>query len=384
MTRRSNWAVRAAFRGFALCAAVCWGLGAAAQSGADGGFSPLSGAPGRYEQAMVPRPFVFPADHGPHPAFRSEWWYFTGNLDGGGGERFGFQLTFFRFALAPEEPPPGGSAWRTRQAWMAHFALTDVAGRAHRGVERFSRGAPGLAGAVAAPFRVWLEDWQARSTGAALFPMALEARDGDLGLALSLVSAKPLVLQGDRGLSRKSAEPGNASYYYSFTRLQAQGTVTVGGRTLPVTGQAWMDREWSTSALADDQVGWDWFALHLDDGSDLMFYRLRRRDGSMDPASAGTLVAPDGSVEAIAAGDVEIEELGTWRSPDGAARYPARWRLSLPDRALRLDVRPVLADQEMRHGFRYWEGAVEVTGQRGEQVLEGRGYVELTGYAGDG
>ena len=336
-----------------------------------------------FARATAPRPFAFPADHGPHPAFRTEWWYWTGNLTGrgeGAGRRFGFQLTFFRTAVAAT-PPPRASAWATRDVYLAHFALTDVGGRRFHAAERWSRAALGLAGARAAPFRVWLASWAAAATGPGGWPLRLEAAAGDAGIALALSPAKPPVLQGERGLSRKGPAPGQASYYYSLTRMPVAGTVRLASATIPVEGLAWMDREWSTSALGSEQVGWDWFALQLDDGRELMLYRLRRRDGSVDPASAGTLVARDGAARSLAAGDADVEVLARWTSPRDGTRYPARWRLGVPSAGLALTVTPWLPDQEVQLGVRYWEGAVRVEGSAGDRPVSGAGYVELVGYA---
>jgi predicted secreted hydrolase len=332
-----------------------------------------------YAKTLAPREFHFPADHGPHPEFRTEWWYYTGNLATAAGRRFGFQLTFFRSALAPESPKRA-SAWATRQAWLAHFTVSDVEGQQFHSFERWSRGAVGLAGAQAAPFRVWVKDWTA--AGAPVFPMHLTAAEGDVAIDLLLQQGKPPVLQGERGLSRKSARPGDASYYDSLTRMPTAGSVRLGGERFAVTGDSWMDREWSTSSLAADQVGWDWFALQLADGSDLMLYRLRRRDGSVDPASSGTVIGPDGTSRPLGVGDFQAESSGEWRSPRGGARYPARWRVRVPGEGLDLDVRPRLADQELDVSIRYWEGAVEITGSRRGRPVRGSGYVELTGYAG--
>jgi predicted secreted hydrolase len=329
-----------------------------------------------YARALEPREFSFPADHGPHPEFRTEWWYYTGNLETAEGRRFGFQLTFFRSALAPEMPVRE-SAWATRQAWLAHFTVSDVQSGTFRSFERWGRGALGLAGAQTEPFRVWLKDWRVEGQ-----PMHLLASEDGVGIDLVLQQGKPPVLQGERGLSRKSAEPGNASYYYSLTRMPAAGTVRVGGERFAVTGSAWMDREWSTSSLGRDQVGWDWFSLQLSDGSDLMLYRLRKKDGSADPSSSGTLIGPSGESRSLKLSDFEIENVGEWRSPRSGARYPALWRLRIPSEALDLTVRPVLENQELDVSFLYWEGAVDVEGSyrgRGRPV-RGRGYVELTGY----
>ncbi|HEV2847285.1 MAG TPA: lipocalin-like domain-containing protein, partial [Thermoanaerobaculia bacterium] len=332
-----------------------------------------------YARALEPRQFSFPADHGPHPEFRTEWWYYTGNLETAEGRRFGFQLTFFRSALAPEMPARE-SAWATRQAWLAHFAVSDVEGGRFLSSEHWSRGAAGLAGIQTAPFRVWIKDWSARAVEGPVFPMRLQASAGDVVLDLALQQGKPAVLQGERGLSRKSAEPGNASYYYSLTHMPATGTILLGGERFTVTGLAWMDREWSTSSLGADQVGWDWFALQLADGQDLMLYQLRRKNGDTDPASSGTLVGPDGGSRPLSSADFSIESLAQWTSPRSGAGYPARWRVRVPSEELDVEIRPLLPDQELDVSFRYWEGAVAVDGARRGRPVQGRGYVELTGY----
>jgi len=332
-----------------------------------------------YQRVEQPRPFHFPADHGPHPEFRNEWWYVTGNLADATGRQFGYQLTLFRIALTPE-PLTADSAWRTNQVYMGHFALVDVRGEQHHGFERFSRGAAGLAGAQALPFRVWLDDWALSGTATDAWPMRVRAREGDITLDLTLQADRPMVLQGDRGLSQKSAEPGNASYYYSYTRLPTQGTVSLAGQPFTVSGSSWLDREWSTSALGPEQSGWDWFALQLDDGRDLMFYRLRRKEGNIDPFSKGILVDAGGQTRLLRGNDVDLQPLGEWISPQTGDRYPARWRLRLPGENLDVTVTPKVADQEMRLTVRYWEGAVRVSGQAGERPIHGQGYLEMTRY----
>jgi predicted secreted hydrolase len=335
-----------------------------------------------FARALAPRPFSFPADHGPHPGFRTEWWYYTGNVETAAGRHFGFQLTFFRTALAPPGTPAGdpGSAWSTRQLYLAHFALTDTAGRRFHAWSRLDRQALDLAGARAAPFRVWLGDWSAESEAPGGLPVRLRAAEDDVAIDLVLAAEKPVVLQGDRGLSRKGSDPGNASYYYSVSRMSARGTVRAGGEPLTVTGLAWMDREWSTSALGPDLVGWDWLALQLDDGREVMVYRLRRRDGSADAHSAGSLIGADGGARPLAAGDVTLETLDHWTSPRSRVRYPSRWRLAVPGAGLTLEIEPRLADQELIVGTRYWEGAVRVGGTVAGRPIAGRGYVELVGY----
>ncbi len=364
-----------------------------------------------FERATRPRELSFPADHGPHPGFRSEWWYWTGNLDGPARRRFGYQLTIFRMALAPPPSAVRPGAWATSQVYMAHLALTDVAGQ-RRGArflaaEQTARAAVGLAGATAAPFAAWVLGWRAAGPGAdtnatrattdgtttttpGLTPLALTAISDvpgapRFGVDLTLLAGKPLVLEGDRGLSRKGRAEGNASYYDSLTRMPTQGTVTIADQTFPVTGTSWMDREWSTSALEPGQVGWDWFALQLDDGRDLMFFRLRQHarsagEDTLDPASSGTLVDLDGSAHHLAHDDVRVTATGSWSSPRSGTRYPAAFHLELPHARLSLDVTPVVPDQELDLSFRYWEGAVDVTGTDTGKPIGGRGYLELTGY----
>ncbi len=334
-----------------------------------------------YARAVAVRPFHFPEDHGPHPDFKNEWWYFTGNLATETDRRFGYELTIFRFALAPPQAAaPRASAWGTRQLYMAHFALTDVAGGRFLPFERFSRGAAGLAGARAEPFRVRLEDWTLEAAPDGLPAMRLHASDDGAAIDLTVRPLKPIVLQGDRGLDRKSDRPGNASYYYSMTRLETEGTVVVDGEAFAVRGLSWMDREWSTSALGEEQVGWDWFALQLDDGRDLMYYRLRTRDGQAGPHSDGVLVGAEGAVRKLPREAVALDVRGHWRSPRGDAVYPARWRLRVPSERLDLDLTPLLDDQEIDGAVRYWEGAVRVAGTADGRPVSGYGYVELTGY----
>ncbi len=327
-----------------------------------------------FARADRPRAFRFPEDHGPHPAYRNEWWYFTGNLEGPKGGRYGFQLTLFRIALTPDAPQRP-SRWAAQHLWMGHFAVTDVPGGRFHADEQFARGALGLAGAAQDPLRIWLKDWEIRlEDGAWRIRAAME----DAELALTLNPEKAPVLQGDNGLSQKSAEPGNASYYYSIPRLAAAGRLRLGGESIPVQGQAWLDREWSTSALGADQAGWDWFSLQFDDGRELMYYRLRKQDGTTDPHSAGSLIGPDGEVTRLAAEDVTLQPLEYWQSPAGG-RYPIRWRMQVRQLEQPLTLRALLPQQEVDQSVRYWEGAVEISGPQG-RVL-GRGYAELTGYS---
>jgi predicted secreted hydrolase len=335
-----------------------------------------------FVRVVQPREFVFPQDHGPHPEYAVEWWYYTGNLVSESGRHFGYQLTLFRVGLAPDAPERS-SAWAASQLYMGHFALTDVSNRRFHYFERFSRQALGLAGASLSGdfgFRVWLEDWQVEGEGLEQPTVRLRAAQEGIGIDLTLVSAKPVALQGDRGLSQKSAEPGNASYYYSITRMPTTGAVEIEGHSSTVAGNSWMDREWSTSVLGEDQVGWDWFALQLSDGRDLMYYQLRREDGNVDPLSSGIVVAADGAAIPLASDDVNIQVLDHWDSPRGGS-YPSRWRLQVPSHSIDVVVTPYLADQELDLTVRYWEGAVRLEGDSAGQAVTGSGYVELTGYA---
>jgi predicted secreted hydrolase len=334
-----------------------------------------------YLRVTGPANLDFPADHGPHLDYQTEWWYYTGNLVADGGQRFGYQLTFFRRALIPPaQRTKRGSAWATDQVYMAHLALTDVGGRRYRAFERFARGAAGLAGAQAAPYSVWLEDWRVETVTPDV--TRLHAAQAGLTLDLVLTDRKGPILQGDRGYSPKGPQPGNASYYYSLTRLETSGTVQVADAIYPVSGLSWMDHEWSTSSLAADQIGWDWFSIQMDDGSELMVFQLRKEDGSIDPFSSGTLVAPDGSTRHLDHDEFEIRVEDTWRSPHSGATYPARWTVIVPALELVLEIEPHLADQELTVSYAYWEGAVRVEGERAGQAVRGHGYVELTGYAG--
>lgn len=333
-----------------------------------------------FERAEAPRELEFPADHGPHAGFRTEWWYFTGNVEAASGRHFGFELTFFRIALAPERPA-SDSAWATNQVWMAHFALTDTARQRFVAAEEFSRGALGLAGARAEPFDVHVENWSVTGRlGRRDGTLRVQAEAEGAAVDLELEVLKPVVTQGERGFDRKGAEPGNASYYYSIPRLDATGRVRSRGEWHAVEGLAWMDREWSTSALAPGLAGWDWFALQLGDGRDLMYYRLRRTDGTSGRFSGGTLVAADGATRRLTRADVELEPIRSWRSAATGVEYPVAWRLSIPEQALELEVTPVLDAQELDESVRYWEGAVRVEGTDADGRVSGRGYLELAGY----
>jgi predicted secreted hydrolase len=356
-----------------LAAAAFWAVAAC------GGVLPFAQDNPSFEHALVAREFEFPRDHAAHPTFAHEWWYLTGHLAAPSGERFGFELTFFRVALGGDARAvqPDASHWRAQQLYVAHFAVTDI-GRGHFIFqERFARDALGLSGAEAAPLKVWVQDWTLAGQGAS---WQIQAATQGYALDVQMMADRAPVANGERGLSQKSSDPGDASYYYSIPRLTVHGHLLRDGQSLEVSGSAWLDREWGSGGLGADEAGWDWFALQLADGSDLMFYSLRRRDGSMDPLSGGTWVAADGKVRRLGSGEVTIRVQGRWESPRGG-RYPARWRLEVPSLGLAVNLRPVLADQELVGRPRYWEGAVDVSGTSPGGNISGEGYVELVGYA---
>jgi predicted secreted hydrolase len=342
-----------------------------------------------FTRAEGPRQFSFPQDHGPHNDFQTEWWYYTGNLGTSDGRRFGYQLTFFRRALLPSERIPARvSSWATSQVYMAHFAISDIDGQNYQAFERLSRGAADLAGAQGEPFQVWIEDWRVEQTDANPLGCAnpcgyrLTAAQGDIRLELRLKDLKGPVLQGDVGYSRKGSERGQASYYYSLPRLETSGTIEVDGQLYSVNGLSWMDHEFSTSALSRNQVGWDWFSIQMDDGSELMVFQIRRSDGSIDPFSSGAFIRPDGTTLHLEIDDFNLEVGANWKSQASGATYPAEWILNVPSLGLRLQIEPLLADQELNLSYAYWEGAVTVTGSYGHAAISGKGYVELTGYSG--
>lgn len=372
------------FRSVLVCVlsglALCVGAGCRpAAPPAEGGLSAidaLSQTPEStgFARALTPRPFQFPADDGPHPAFQTEWWYYTGNLTSTGPSPrdFGYQLTFFRRALTPSQAATSPD-WTAQQLYFAHFTLSDIAGGVFYPFERWSRGAIGLAGAQAAPHRVWLENWEV--SGEPTRSLQLRAQAEEIDLQLTLVPLKPPVLQGNAGLSQKSGGVGNASYYYSRPRLRSQGELRIGAQRWPVRGESWLDREWSTSVLSKEQAGWDWFSLQLTDGRELMLYQLRIRAGGIDSHSAGSLIAADGSSQTLKASDFTITPTDTWTSPRSGVRYPSGWQVEIPSAGLSLAITPRLRDQELPLALTYWEGAVQVAGSQ-----TGRGYVELTGY----
>jgi len=344
--------------------------------------------PEDYLLVTGPCQFTFPSDHAAHPGFRTEWWYYTGNLTAARGEQFGFQLTFFRRQPRPSDTrrnwPEPASAWRTNQIYLAHAALTDLSAKRHVMAEKVSREALGMAGAVtdAKGTRVFLNEWETVITPTA---HTLRMTDENFDLALTLAPTKGPIPHGEDGYSRKGAAPEQASCYYSFPRMAASGRVRIAANEYVVTGQGWMDHEFSTAPLADGVSGWDWFSIQLDDQRDLMIYLLRLETGGLHPASSGTLIGPGAQVEHLARADIRTRVTRRWTSPATGAIYPLGWELSLPGHDLQLQLTAALDDQEMittgSTGVTYWEGSLSVNGRAGGVPVTGRGYMELTGYA---
>jgi len=335
-----------------------------------------------FARAYEPIDFVFPRDHGAHPEYRTEWWYYTGNLTDSAGNQYGYQLTFFRSALTPDLPERT-SDLATNQIYMAHFAVTNGAANDHQSFERFSRGAGGLAGATGEPaYAVWLEDWAVRTIepGVTRLQASAPGEGGAVALDLTLRETQPPVLHGKQGLSQKGPEAGNASYYYSLVQIETTGTVTSQGETVEVTGLSWMDHEFGTSALSANAVGWDWFSMQLDNGAVLMLAQVRTADGGVMPQFEGTYVAADGKPETITAADLTLTASAQWTSPRTQITYPSGWQMAIARLNIALTVEPLIGDQEMEVSFVYWEGAVTIEGTIADQPVQGVGYVELTGY----
>jgi predicted secreted hydrolase len=328
--------------------------------------------------------YRFPFDHGAHRAFRTEWWYYTGHLTTSGGRRFGYELTFFRRGIPPGRQKTLPSRWTIDHLYLAHFALTDIEGGRFHYAEKRSRTGLGKAGAETERLHVWIDRW--RTEGSLQSDeQRLQAGSADFSIDLTVLPAKAPVVHGTGGISLKGAAPGQASHYYSLTRLTTKGTVTLGKQRYEVTGTSWMDHEFGSADLGPDLVGWDWFSIQLDNGYELMWYRLRHADGSTDPVSSGTLVAPDGHSVTLALADVQDESFGTWTSPASGGQYPLRWRMRIRTPDIALEIVPLLDDQELRTSrstqVTYWEGAMSVSGTFAGRAVSGQGYLELTGYA---
>jgi predicted secreted hydrolase len=349
----------------------------------------------KFKLALPGYKFQFPRDHGSHPAYATEWWYYTGHLRARDGRRFGYQLTWFRTALAPQIQRKSG--WATRDIVFAHFALTDERGQKFFFSDRIGRANLGLAGASTGAKlpRVFIGPWNLQFAGktgeiqtlrASAQSDASATQNQTFALDLKQIALKPPVIQGENGVSQKSAGLGRASHYYSFTRLKTTGILTLGDERLEVEGQGWFDHEFGSSQLSKNQVGWDWFSLQLSDGRELMLYRLRLKNGGVEPFSSGTLVEKDGTSRHLKLTDFRLKPLSSWKSSATGASYPARWKIELPRQKISLEVTPNVPDQELqpkRSGanLSYWEGSVRANGTHRGRPISGVGYLEMTGYA---
>lgn len=325
--------------------------------------------------------YEFPRDHQPHPDFKTEWWYFTGNVRDSANRRFGYQITFFRHGIRPPGTRGGDSRLIMNELPFAHFAISDVAEERFHFRQKINRGVFGQAGFGKGDRLAWIDDWTLRLDTDGAF--RIDAKDGPIALALELTAAKPWTIHGENGVSQKAAGEGRASHYYSGTRLATHGTLEVEGKQFEVSGESWFDHEWATNQLTPEQAGWDWFSVQLDDGTELMLYQMRLRSGGTDAQSSGTFTDRDGQTQHLARGDYELAPLEFWTSPKTKARYPVAWQLTIPRLDFKARISTPLRAQELAlESIAYWEGAIDVDGTRAGQAVRGRGYMELTGYAG--
>ena len=354
-----------------------------------------SHAAAQFKLAVPPYAYQFPRDHNSHPAYATEWWYYTGHLQTKSGRKFGYQLTWFRTALAPSIDRK--SQWAARDLMFAHFALTDENGQKFYFTDRIGRANLNMNGAdsASATPRVWCGDWALRFGGQSGEKQTIRARGQSdakitngqsFALDLTQIALKAPVVHGENGVSQKSAGRGRASHYYSYTRLKTSGTLVIGNERLSVTGQSWFDHEFGSNQMDASQVGWDWFSLQFSDGRELMVYRLRLKNGATEPYSSGTLVEKNGKSRHLKLAEFKLTPLSTWKSSATGATYPAKWRIFLPREKIDLTVTPAVAAQELRPSrtganLAYWEGSVIARGTDNGRALNGVGYLEMTGYA---
>lgn len=338
----------------------------------------FAGGASEWRVALPGWRYEFPRDHHAHPDFKTEWWYLTGNLEDAEGRRFGFQLTFFRQGVRRGAAP---SRFAVEDIKLAHFAVTDIGGGSFRFAQKVSRGAFGEAGFSDGDKIAWIDDWQLSAAGEGKFRIA--ARDKEFALKLDLAARKPPVFHGDKGISQKSAGTGRASHYYSFTRLEAMGTLELGGKERPVRGLAWFDQEWATNQLTEEQAGWDWLSLQFDNGCELMLFQIRLKDGGRDPYSHGTWIDAEGHSTAVANADFDLLPGRTWRSDETGGLYPVEWKIRIPKLGVDVVVQAAVDGQELvLRPVSYWEGSVTAHGRLGASQVTGRGYLEMTGYVG--
>ncbi len=341
-------------------------------------FLSIAGKAADYQLALPGYHYQFPRDNFNHSAYRTEWWYYTGNVTSSSGHRFGFELTFFRQGISLEA---NRSPWYVHDLYMAHFALSDLSGHRYEHAERINRAGPGIAGIDAARQVIWNGNWRAHIGERS---QQLQAITDAFGIDLSLASAKPLIVQGRGGISRKAAGIGHASHYVSLTRLLTSGSVRLNGADYRVTGTSWMDHEFFTGSMSSDESGWDWISLQFDNNTELMLYRMRHKDGTIDPFSSGSYVDASGRTTFLSASDFSMQpEDDLWMSPKTKGRYPLRWQISVPRFGLEGTVTTALRNQELtsKFGPSYWEGATVAAANQSGVSLHGVGYLEMTGYA---
>jgi predicted secreted hydrolase len=340
----------------------------------------LLNAGAQYRSALPGYRYSFPRDYFSHPDFQTEWWYYTGNVTTAEGRRFGFELTFFRQGANRDDGRT--NVWDVRDLYLAHLALSDLDGGQFFHAERTNRAGPGIAGISESDRRIWNGNWQIAWQGQT---QKLQAIDDRFELRLSMQSTKPPVIHGKNGVSQKAQGPGQASHYISLTRLITDGEIEMRGSRFPVSGVAWMDHEFFTHLLEPNQVGWDWMSIQLEDNTELMLFRIRRNDGSIDPYSSATFVDVSGAATQLERSDFVLEPAGaSWASPATHARYPIEWKISVPKLALELHASTSLAPQELKAVSKitpsYWEGAITLTGYKASHAVRGVGYLEMTGY----
>ena len=337
----------------------------------------------RWRKAEPGWNYEWPRDHAAHRDFKTEWWYFTGNLRAADGRRFGYQVTFFRQGIrAPGERAAAKSRFVVDDLKFGHFTVTDVTAGAFHFSQQILRGAFGEAGFDDASRLAWLGDWSLSKGDDGT--MKLRASEGGRVLELNLENTKPWAVHGEDGVSIKAAEPGHASHYYSATRMRSRGTLQIDGRTIPVEGESWFDHEWATNQLAPGQSGWDWFSVQFDDGTELMIYQLRKKDGTVDGASSGSFIDADGRVRHLRLDELQLKPTRFWQSPKTGGKYPVGWQLAVPSLGIAVEVTTPVDSQELALSpIAYWEGMIDVRGKRAGRPVSGHGYLELTGYAGD-
>jgi predicted secreted hydrolase len=340
----------------------------------------LLDAGAQYRTALPGYRYAFPRDHFDHPDFQTEWWYYTGNVKARDGRRFGFELTFFRHGT--DRDATKTNAWDVRDVYLTHLALSDLDSGQFFHAERTNRVGPGIAGISETERRIWNGNWQIAWQGET---QKLQAIDERFELHFAMQSAKPPVIHGMNGVSQKAVAPGHASHYISLTRMITEGEIEMLGRRFQVTGTAWMDHEFFTHQLEPNQIGWDWMSIQFEDDTELMLFRIRRKDGSVDPYSSGTFVDANGAGTQLLQSDFTLQPAGaSWTSSATHATYPIEWKVSVPKLNLDLHASTSLPSQELtaisKIAPSYWEGAIALTGHKKAVPVRAVGYLEMTGY----